>query len=79
MAIALGIGLSVATDWVRRRDPPQPGDAADAASYVPQALAAAARAMVFAAIYRRMRFIDWFRAALPRCSPPLPAASACGT
>ena len=26
LGIALGIGLSVAAEWVRRRDPPQPGE-----------------------------------------------------
>jgi uncharacterized membrane protein len=54
LAIALGVGLSFAAEWVRRRDvPPEGADAGDAggASYVPQALAAAGAATVFAAIY----------------------------
>lgn len=51
LGIALGIGLSVAAEWVRRRDPPLPGEPPAFASYVPQALAAAGAATVFAAVY----------------------------
>ncbi|HET6195309.1 MAG TPA: DUF2339 domain-containing protein, partial [Acetobacteraceae bacterium] len=51
LTIAFGVGLSVAAEWVRRRDPPLPGDAPGMASYVPQALAAAGAATVFAAVF----------------------------
>jgi uncharacterized membrane protein len=50
LGVALGVGLSIAAESVRRRDLPsdrEPG----APSYVPQALAAAGSATVFAAIY----------------------------
>jgi uncharacterized membrane protein len=59
LAIALGIGLSVAGEWVKRREVNEDG-AADAShtgasptglSYVPQALAAAGAATIFAALY----------------------------
>lgn len=50
LAIALGVGLSAAAEWVKRRDVPQE-DEAGGASYVPQALAAAGAATVFAAVY----------------------------
>src|SRR4051812_21055312 len=55
LGVLLGIALSVAAEWVRRReaklpDGPETGGE-NAASYVPQALAAAGAATVFAAIY----------------------------
>ena len=46
----LGIALSAGAEWVRRREAPLDGGGA-APSYVPQALAAAGAATVFAAIY----------------------------
>ena len=46
----LGIALSAGAEWVRRREAPLDGGDA-APSYVPQALAAAGAATVFAAIY----------------------------
>jgi len=50
LGIMLGIALSIGAEWVRRHDLPdnaEPG----AASYVPQALAAAGAATVFASLY----------------------------
>jgi uncharacterized membrane protein len=55
LGILLGIALSIGAEWVRRHDNPPDVDAADAglgaASYVPQALAAAGAATVFASLY----------------------------
>lgn len=50
LGIALGIALSFGAEWVRRRDIAEEGDSG-AASYVPQALAAAGAATVFASLY----------------------------
>jgi uncharacterized membrane protein len=49
LAILLGVGLCAASEWVLRREPADA--AASGPSYVPQALAAAGSAMVFAAVY----------------------------
>ncbi len=46
----LGVALSVGAEWVKRHDPLQAGEAGGA-SYVPQALAAAGAATVFASLY----------------------------
>src|SRR5204862_733766 len=55
LGVLLGIALSVAAEWVKRHDElieaaPE-GMAPGAASYVPQALAAAGAATVFASLY----------------------------
>src|SRR5215467_9214695 len=50
LGLLLGIGLAVGGEWVRRREVAQGGDPA-APSYVPQALAAAGAATVFASLY----------------------------
>lgn len=50
LGVALGVGLSIAAEWVKRRDMPGEEEAGGS-SYVPQALAAAGSATVFAAIY----------------------------
>src|SRR5215472_13219047 len=50
LGVLLGIGLAVGGEWVRRREVAQAGDPA-APSYVPQALAAAGAATVFASLY----------------------------
>jgi uncharacterized membrane protein len=50
LGILLGIGLSLGAEGVRRHDLPGDGGA-DAASYIPQALAAAGAATVFASLY----------------------------
>ena len=50
LGVLLGIGLAVGGEWVRRREVAQGGDPA-APSYVPQALAAAGAATVFASLY----------------------------
>src|SRR6266446_6698469 len=50
LGIMLGIGLSVGAEWVRRHDLPDDAEPG-AASYVPQALAAAGAATVFASLY----------------------------
>ncbi len=50
LGIILGIGLSIGAEWVRRHDLPDDAEPG-AASYVPQALAAAGAATVFASLY----------------------------
>src|SRR5712691_7770438 len=50
LGVVLGIGLSIGAEWVRRHDLPSDADPG-AASYVPQALAAAGAATVFASLY----------------------------
>jgi len=50
LAVLLGIGLCAAADWVARREPPSEAPAAKP-SPVPQALAAAGSATIFAAFY----------------------------
>jgi uncharacterized membrane protein len=55
LGLLLGIGLSVGAEWVRRHDNPPEPDTADATqgtiSYIPQALAAAGAATIFASLY----------------------------
>ncbi|MGE5268229.1 MAG: DUF2339 domain-containing protein [Thiohalocapsa sp.] len=55
LAILLGIALMAGAEWLRRREPPAaaPADTGSdgAASYVPQALAAAGAATIFASLY----------------------------
>jgi len=53
LGVLLGIGLSFGAEWVKRRDEAQDAETAtqDAVSYVPQALAAAGAATVFASLY----------------------------
>ncbi len=50
LGILLGIGLTVGAEWVRRRELVEDA-AAGGASYIPQALAAAGAATVFASLY----------------------------
>ncbi|HXC26368.1 MAG TPA: DUF2339 domain-containing protein [Stellaceae bacterium] len=50
LAILLGIGLCAGSEWVLRRELAEPGEA-PGPSYIPQALAAAGAATVFAAVY----------------------------
>ncbi|HVB16009.1 MAG TPA: DUF2339 domain-containing protein, partial [Stellaceae bacterium] len=50
LGIALGIGLSVGAEWVKRREPADDAAAADV-SYVPPALAASGAATIFASFY----------------------------
>jgi uncharacterized membrane protein len=61
LGILLGIGLSFGAEWVRRHDLPEDGDF-DAASYVPQALAAAGAATVFASLYAAHALYDFLPA-----------------
>jgi len=55
LGILLGIAMSIGAEWVRRHDNPPAADAAEpalvGASYVPQALAAAGAATIFASLY----------------------------
>jgi uncharacterized membrane protein len=55
LGVLLGIALSVGAEWVKRHDEPadiaREDTATGAASYVPQALAAAGAATVFASLY----------------------------
>jgi uncharacterized membrane protein len=57
LGVLLGIALSAGAEWVRRREAP-PGDGETAPSYVPQALAAAGAATVFAAVYAAHQLYD---------------------
>src|SRR6516164_3437099 len=50
LSVLLGIGLAVGGEWVWRREVAHGGDP-EAPSYVPQALAAAGAATVFASLY----------------------------
>jgi uncharacterized membrane protein len=49
LGVLLGVALSAGAEWVRRRETPANGEGAP--SYVPQALAAAGAATIFAAVY----------------------------
>ncbi len=63
LGLLLGIGLSFGAEWVRRHDLPEEGDT-DAASYVPQALAAAGAATVFASLYAAHALYDFLPAGI---------------
>src|SRR6202043_3843090 len=72
LGILLGIGLSLGAEWVRRHDlpdDPEPG----AGSYIPQALAAAGAATVFASLYAAHALYGFLPAGL---AFPLLAATA---
>jgi uncharacterized membrane protein len=57
LGVLLGGALSVAAEWIRRREmSPAQGEASP--SYVPQALAAAGAATIFAAIYAAYQLYD---------------------
>ena len=51
LGILVGIALSAAAEWTRRHDLPVPGVSDQVSYYVPQALAAAGAATVFASFY----------------------------
>jgi uncharacterized membrane protein len=75
LGILLGIGMSVGAEWVRRRELAE--DAASAAaSYVPQALAAAGAATIFASLYAAHALYGFLPAGL---AFPLLAATAGAT
>ncbi|HWB52028.1 MAG TPA: DUF2339 domain-containing protein [Stellaceae bacterium] len=57
LAVLLGVGLCAASAWVSRREAMEDA-AAGGPSYVPQALAAAGSAIVFAAIYAGYQLYD---------------------
>ena len=73
LGILLGIALSVAADWARRHDLPEVGDTDAAANYVPQALAAAGAATIFASLYAAHALYGFLPAGL---AFPLLAATA---
>lgn len=67
LAILLGIGLSATAEWLARREPAEEAGAgadATAISYVPQALAAAGAAIVFASLYAAHALYDLLPAGL---------------
>ena len=75
LAVLLGIGLCAAADWVARREPPAEGGAASV-SPVPQALAAAGSATIFAALYAAYQLYGLIPSAL---AFPLLAATSIAT
>src|SRR5258708_14898143 len=74
LGILLGVGLSIGAERVRRHDLPADGDL-DAASYIPQALAAAGAATVFASLYAAHPLYAFLPAA-PAFLLPAPTAAA---
>src|SRR5207253_5509216 len=75
VGVLLGITLAVGADWVARRERTAEPEQ-DGLSYVPQALAAAGAATVFASLYAAYQLYDLLPAAL---AFPLLAASAAAT
>jgi len=80
LGVLLGIAMSIGAEWVRRHDNPPGAAAAEsalgAASYVPQALAAAGAATVFASLYAAHALYGFLPAGL---AFPLLAATAGAT
>src|SRR6266851_582559 len=75
LGVLLGVGLSLGADWVARREQAAGSEAAPS-SYVPQALAAAGAATVFASLYAAYQLYDLISAAL---AFPLLAGTAAAT
>jgi len=75
LGVLLGVGLAFGADWVARKDQAA-GVEETASSYVPQALAAAGAATVFASLYAAYQLYDLLSAAL---AFPLLAATAAAT
>ncbi len=75
LGILLGIALSIGAEWVRRHDLPDDAEPG-AVSYVPQALAAAGAATVFASLYAAHALYGFLPAGL---AFPLLAATAGAT
>src|SRR5439155_21291615 len=75
LGVLLGVGLALGADWVARREP-RAGLDETASSYVPQALAAAGAATVFASLYAAYQLYDLLPAGL---AFSLLAASAAAT
>jgi uncharacterized membrane protein len=75
LAVLLGIGLCAGAEWVTRRESASEGEASGP-SYVPQALAAAGAATVFAALYAAYGLYGLISGGL---SFPLLAATAIAT
>src|SRR5437667_2889841 len=75
LGVLLGITLAVGADWVARRERTAEPEQ-DGLSYVPQALAAAGAATVFASLYAAYQLYDLLPAAL---AFPLLAATAAAT
>ncbi len=80
LGIVLGGGLSIAAEWVRRHDALPEPDAENAVpdtlSYIPQALAAAGAATIFASLYAAHALYGFLQAGL---AFPLLAATAGAT
>src|SRR5580704_8792510 len=75
LAVLLGIGLCAGAEWVTRRETTSEGEASGP-SYVPQALAAAGAATVFAALYAAYQLYGLISGGL---AFPLLAATAIAT
>ena len=75
LGVLLGVGLALGGDWVARREP-APGLEETTPSYVPQALAAAGAATVFASLYAAYQLDELLPAGL---AFPLLAGTAAGT
>jgi uncharacterized membrane protein len=75
LGVLLGIGLALGADWVARREPAA-GYEETTPSYVPQALAAAGAATVFASLYAAYQLYDLLPASL---ALPLLAGTAAAT
>src|SRR5258705_8572583 len=75
LGVLLGVGLALAGDWVARREP-APGLEETTPSYVPQALAAAGAATVFASLYAAYQLYELLPAGL---AFPLLAGTAAAT
>jgi uncharacterized membrane protein len=75
LGVLLGVGLALAGGWVARREP-APGLEETTPSYVPQALAAAGAATVFASLYAAYQLYELLPAGL---AFPLLAGTAAAT
>jgi uncharacterized membrane protein len=75
LAVLLGIGLCVGAEWLSRREYPEK-TGAFGASYVPQALAAAGAATIFASLYAAYQLYGFISGGL---AFPLLAATAAAT
>jgi len=75
LGVLLGVGLALGADWVARREP-APGLEETTPSYVPQALAAAGAATVFASLYAAYQLYELLPAGL---AFPLLAGTAAAT
>jgi hypothetical protein len=78
LGVLLGVGLALGADWVARREP-APGLEETTPSYVPQALAAAGAATVFASLYAAYQLRLGWRSPSSPGQPRPPWSCRCGT